>query len=118
MYPILKINVANIDCYTSEDYLGDTIQLASRTVEDIGQALGALEFYSEAKEVRQYAAFVLSFRDSMEALSEFKMAGDCSPGVLGRNAVIFKEFSNILADVGLTALYKDLGISFRLDLLP
>merc|ERR1712243_354243 len=75
-----SINMAAVDCYTSDDYLGDFIKLASRTVEDIGQALGALGMYSQAKEIRQYA-FVLSFRDSMAVLPEFKMPGDCSPGV-------------------------------------
>ena len=54
----------------------------------------------------------------MAVLPEFKIPGDCTPGALGRYAKIFKEFSNIMADVGLDALFRDIGLSFRLDLLP
>ena len=69
--------MATIDCYTSEDYLGDFIRVASRTIDDMAQvaydeygnlfnvlyqAIGALEYYEVAKEIRQYAAFVLSFK--------------------------------------------------------
>jgi len=112
------MNLARIDCYTSEDYLGDFITLASRTIEDIAQAFGALLLYNEAKEIRQYAAFVFSFKESMRVLPEFNIPGDCTPGALGRYSTIFKAFSNLLSEVGLDALFMDVGISFRLDLLP
>merc|ERR1712106_518477 len=112
------MNLARIDCYTSEDYLGDFITLASRTIDDIAQAFGALLLYNEAKEIRQYAAFVSSFKESMRVLPDFNIPGDCTPGALGRYSTIFKAFSNILSDVGLDALFMDIGMSFRLDLLP
>jgi len=112
------ISLSTIDCYTSEDYLGDFIRVGSRTISDIAQALGALGLYSTAKEVRQYASFVGSFKDSLSVLPEFKMPGDCRPGALGRFSSILREFSSIISDVGLEALFRDIGISFRLDLLP
>merc|ERR1711935_301532 len=112
------MNLARIDCYTSRDYLGDFIRLASRTIDDIAQAFGALELYNEAKELRHYAAFVLSFKESLTAMPEFRVPGDCRPGVIGRYSTIFKEFSSILSDVGLDALFMEVGMSFRLDLLP
>merc|ERR1711935_693915 len=87
-------------------------------VEDIPKAFGALLLYNEAKEIRQYAAFVFSFKESLTVLPEFKIPGDCTPGALGRYSTIFKEFSNIFSEVGLDALFMDIGMSFRLDLLP
>jgi len=112
------ISLSTIDCYTSEDYLGDFINVGSRTINDIAQAMGSLGMYSEAKEVRQYAKFVSSFKDSMAVLPEFKVPGDCRPGLLGRFSSILREFSSIITDVGLDALFRDIGLSFRLDLLP
>ena len=54
----------------------------------------------------------------MKVLEEFKVPGDCSPGGLGRAAVIIKELSDILGEISLERMYTQLGVSFRLDLLP
>jgi hypothetical protein len=111
-------NLAKIDCFTSEDFLGDTVHLVSETLYSIAEALGALGYLPLAKEVRQYAAFTASTVDSLGSLSQFKIPGDCSSGSFSKAAKELKNVADLFAEVGLAALATELGVVVRLDLLP
>jgi len=111
-------NAGLINCYTSTDAFGDFIDLFSATVSDLGEGAGALEYFEVAKELRQYAKFIASIKDSLEDLPEFKTNGDCSPGAISRNAAVLKEIAKIVSDVDMETLFIETGVSFRLDLLP
>jgi len=111
-------NVARTSCYTSTDAFGDFIEVLSASISDIGEALGALEYFEGAKEIRQYAKFILSIKDSLVNVPDFKIKGDCSPGELKRNAAVLKEISDTVRDVDMATLFIETGVSFRLDLLP
>jgi len=111
-------NVARTSCYTSTDAFGDFIEVLSASLSDIGEAFGALEYFEEAKEIRQYSKFILSIKNSLGQSSDFKTPGDCSPGALKRNAALLREVSNTVRDVDMETLFLETGVSFRLDLLP
>jgi len=111
-------NVAESSCYTSTNAFGDFIDVLGATLGDIGEAFGALEYFEGAKVIRQYSKFVLSIKDSLGDLPEFKTPGDCSPGAFKRNAAILREVAGIVRDVDIQTLFLETGVSFRLDLLP
>jgi len=111
-------NAGQINCYTSTDAFGDFIEMFAATISDLGEGAGALEYFEVAKELRQYSKFILSLKNSLEDLPEFKTKGNCSPGAISRNAAILKEIANIVSDVDMETLFIETGVSFRLDLLP
>jgi len=111
-------NAGQINCYTSTDAFGDFIVMISSTFSDLGEGAGALQYFEVASELRQYAKFILSIKDTVEDLPEFKTKGDCSPGSISRGAAVLKEMANIVSDVDMETLFIETGVSFRLDLLP
>jgi len=111
-------NIAKASCYTSTDAFGDFIEVLGATLGDIGEAFGALEYFEGAKVIRQYSKFVLSIKESLGGVPEFKTPGDCSPGTFKRNAAILREVAGIVRDVDTQTLFLETGVSFRLDLLP
>ena len=97
--------------------------------------LGVLGFLPEAKEGRQYAAFTASLKvkikllshfkcftpslqDSISKISGFTFPDSCSPGRLEKAASILSDLADLTAEVGLERLALDLGVTYRLDLLP
>lgn len=111
-------NIAKIDCYTTTNFFGDFVRLGAETISDMGEVLGALGHFVEAKEVRQYAAFTQSILVSLDKFDNFQFPGDCGPGGLTRVANNLIDLADIISEVGLQGLAIGAGVSFRIDLLP
>merc|ERR1712025_36250 len=111
-------NLAKRDCFTSKDFLGDFVYLTAETLDDLAGALGVLGYLPVARETRQYAAFTASIVSSLEKVSGFRIPDDCSSGKLLKAAKLFKDIADLFSEVGLESLAIELGVTFRLDLLP
>jgi len=111
-------SLAKRDCFTQKDFLGDGIKLTADVIDGIAEILGVIGNLPAAKEARAYAAFTRSTAISLEKLDEFKFEDDCSPGALLRGAEHLDEVGDLISDIGLESLSIQLGIVFRLDLLP
>jgi len=77
-----------------------------------------LGFLPQAKEGRQYAAFTASLKNSIGKTSGFTFPDSCSPGRLNKAASSLSDLAELTAEVGLERLATELGVTFRLDLLP
>merc|ERR1712106_278632 len=108
----------NQDCFTSKDFLGDFLSLASEVIYNASEILGVLGFLPQAKEGRQYAAFTASLKDSIGKTAGFTFPDSCSPGRLSKAASSLSDLADLTAEVGLERLGLDLGVTFRVDLLP
>merc|ERR1712025_204381 len=84
----------------------------------IFKILGALQHFEAAKEVRDYAKFVASLKDTLKNLPKYNLPGFCGLDTFGKVGDIVADMSTLVAEVGLESLATDLGVSFRLDLLP
>merc|ERR1712106_749103 len=114
----LRENLAQRDCFTGSDFLREGTLIAATVLEDIAEGLGVLGYLPRAQETRQYAAFTRSIAASLGKLKEFKINDDCSPGALGRAAENLNSMATLIEEVGLEELGVNLGLVFRLDLLP
>jgi len=106
------------DCYTSEDGLGDFIEEMVYHMRDVADIFGALGQYETAKEIRSYSAFIGSIKESLSDHPEYKFPGFCGLDVFRKVGGIMEDMTSVIGEVGLTRLSSQLGISFRLDLLP
>jgi len=111
-------NIELHDCYTTKDGLGDFIEQTVFNIKDMGEILGALQHFEAAKEVRDYAKFVASLKDTLKNLPKYNLPGFCGLDTFGKVGDIVADMSTLVAEVGLESLATDLGVSFRLDLLP
>jgi len=106
------------DCYTSEDGLGDFIQQLVYNMKDVADIFGALGHFETGKEIRSYSTFVKSIKESISDLPEYSFPGFCGLDMFKRVGEIMEDMTSFIGEVGLTRLSSQLGISFRLDLLP
>merc|ERR1712106_255401 len=114
----LQENLATRDCFTGSDFLRDGTTIAAQVMEDLAEGLGVLGFLPMAQETRQYAAFTRSIVENLEKLEDFKILDDCSPGALSRAAENLISLATIIEESGLEELGVNLGLVFRVDLLP
>jgi len=92
--------------------------LAAQTMDDFAEAAGVLGYLPSAKEARQYATFTRSIVANLGKLKQFRIIDDCTPGALRRGAGYLNDLANLIDEVGLLELGINLGLVFRLDLLP
>merc|ERR1712106_78050 len=111
-------NLARQDCFTQDDFLGEGTLLAAQIMDDLAEALGVLGYFPTARETRQYALFTRSIAANLGNLKQFRIPDDCSPGALRRGAGYLTDLANLIDGVGLLELGINLGLVFRLDLLP
>merc|ERR1712106_181354 len=114
----LQENLAKRDCFTGSDFLKEGTLLSAQVLDDMAEALGVLGYLPRAKETRQYSAFVKSIAASLGKLKDFKIDDDCSPGALGRAAENLNSLATLIEEVGQEELGVNLGLVFRVDLLP
>jgi len=114
----LQRNLAERNCFTGNDFLGDGTLLGAQVMDDLAEVLGVLGYLPSAKETRQYAVFTRSMAESIRKMDDFKIADDCSPGALVRAANYLNDLASLIDEVGLLELGVNLGLVFRLDLLP
>merc|ERR1711892_1228698 len=106
------------DCYTSEDGLGDVIQQMVYNMKDVADIFGVLGQIVTGKEIRSYSTFVKSIKESISDSPEYSFPGFCGLNMFRKVGEIMDDMTSIIGEVGLTRLSSQLGISFRLDLLP
>jgi len=87
-------NLAEIDCETTADPMAAYTKLSAETVNDVGQFMGSLGYYENAKSVREQASFLFSIADSVSDLDERPL--DCSSGKLKRAASVVMDLAAIL----------------------
>merc|ERR1712106_760407 len=114
----LQRNIAERNCFTGNDFLGDGTLLGAQVMDDLAEVLGVLGYLPSAKEARQYAVFTRSMAESIRKMDDFKIADNCSPGALVRAANYLNDLASLIDEVGLLELGVNLGLVFRLDLLP
>jgi len=106
------------DCFTSKNFLGDILVLTAEALYNTAELIGVLGYLPQAREVRQYAAFTASLKETIEKVPGFKFPDNCAPGRLEKATIILSELASLTSEVGLEQLATSLGITFRLDLLP
>merc|ERR1719481_66594 len=111
-------NIEQHDCYTSQDGLGDFIQQLVYNMRDVAGIMGAMSYYETAKEIRDWATFVSSVKETLENREEYSFPGFCGLDTFSEIADIMEDMTSIVGEVGLGRLASQLGLSFRLDLLP
>merc|ERR1711892_1333568 len=111
-------NLSQRDCLTNKNFMGFGIDLFVKTLKDVAEGLGNLGYFVEAKQIRQHAAFTQASMNTLDHLDELRVPDDCSYGALNRGASHLDDLANIIDEVGLESLAIELGVVFRLDLLP
>merc|ERR1711892_1075822 len=111
-------NLSQRDCLTNKNFMGFGVDLAVKTLKDFAEVVGNLGYFPQAKQIRQHAAFTKSSLKTMETMEDFRVPDDCSSGSLTRGATELMGLADIVDEVGLESLAMQLGIVFRLDLLP
>merc|ERR1712106_307718 len=111
-------NLSQRDCLTNKNFMGFGVDLAVKTLKDVAEVVGNLGYFPQSKQIRQHAAFTKSSLKIMETMEDFRLPDDCSSGALTRGAIELNDLADIVDNVGLESLAMELGIVFRLDLLP
>merc|ERR1712025_13247 len=106
------------DCFETQDFVREGVDIAAEVLDGIAEVFGVLGFLPTAKVIRAYADFTRSTAGSLDGLVGNKMEITCSSGALRDAAENLKGIGDIIAEVGLESLAVELGVVFRLDLLP
>jgi len=64
------------------------------------------------------AVFTESSLKSLDTMEDFIVPDGCSVGALTKGAIDLNNIANTIDEIGLESLAMELGIVFRLDLLP
>ena len=96
----------------------DGTDIAGELLDGIAEVFGVLGFLPTAKVIRAYADFTRTTASSLDGLVAGKSEISCSSGALKEAANNLSGVGDIISEVGLEALAVELGVVFRLDLLP
>merc|ERR1711892_732088 len=110
--------LAQRDCFESRDLVKDGTDIAAELLDGIAEVFGVLGFLPTAKVIRAYAEFTRSTASSLDGLVAGKMEINCSSGALRDAGDNLRGIGDIIKEVGLESLAVELGVVFRLDLLP
>jgi len=110
--------LAQRDCFESRDFVKDGTDIAAELLDGIAEVFGVLGFLPTAKVIRAYADFTRSTASSLDGLVAGKMEINCSSAALRDAADNLRGIGDIIKEVGLESLAVELGVVFRLDLLP
>merc|ERR1712106_1181579 len=110
--------LAQRDCFESRDFVKDGTDIAAELLDGIAEVFGVLGFLPTANVIRAYADFTRSTASSLDGLKAGKMEINCSSGALRDAAENLRGIGDIIKEVGLESLAVELGVVFRLDLLP
>merc|ERR1719342_37150 len=106
------------DCFETRDFVREGVDIAAEVLDGLAELFGVLGYLPTAKVIRAYADFTRSTAGSLDGLVTTKMEITCSSGALRDAAENLKGIGDIIAEVGLESLAVELGVVFRLDLLP
>merc|ERR1712123_114235 len=110
--------LAQRDCFESRDLVKDGTDIAAELLDGIAEVFGVLGFLPTAKVIRAYSEFTRSTASSLDGLVAGKMEINCSSGALRDAGDNLRGIGDIIKEVGLESLAVELGVVFRLDLLP